>query len=194
MLLWPARNKSKNLQKDEFLVYAACFGFSRYVMEALVKREICDQPKSDILLAISARVKLNSSQEDIALVEDLLDRGADPNYRGCVLKFDDRGLVGRWLIASPFCEFLAEILQANLLSATKLSIQRVCQAMDGFLRHGANTSDLVNLTIRILDSGEVEFVSIKEYNVRLDDSEEAEEEDIISSASFSSRHSLSSMP
>lgn len=76
-----------------------------------------DQLKSHILLAISARVarKFNYSQEDIALVEDLLDRGADPNYRGRVLKFDDKGVFSHWLIASPFCEFLAEILQANLL-------------------------------------------------------------------------------
>lgn len=42
-LYWNGRYKSKILQKDEFLVYTACFGFSRYVIGALVKREICDQ-------------------------------------------------------------------------------------------------------------------------------------------------------
>lgn len=173
-LYWSGRHKSEILRKDEFLVYAACFHLSKYAMAALAKREICDPLKSDVLLAISARIacELSPSQDDIALAEELLHRGADPNYKGCVLIFRADGLRS---IASPFCEFLVGI-NANLHYATKLSIQRVCHAMDGFLEHGANTSDLVNVNLRILDSGEVEFISVWEI-VLLQEMEEQEGEE-----------------
>jgi hypothetical protein len=84
-------------------------------------------------------------------------------------------------IASPFCEFVAGIITTNLHSATKLNIQRVCHAIDGFLRHGADTSDLVNVNLCILDSGEVEFVSNIDEALRgeedIDEEEEDEEEE-----------------
>lgn len=145
-------------------------------MKALVKRDICDRIKSDILLSISARVasKLNTSQEDIALAEYLLDRGADPNYKGYILELD---MARRyWLVASPFCEFLAEIIQTSSNSSTELSIQGVCHVMDSFLSHGANTSDLVNLNIRILDFEEVKFIPLDEIMYKMAEKDEEEEE------------------
>jgi hypothetical protein len=163
---WYRNNKTEFLRKDEFLVYAALLSLSKYVLAALVKREICDQLKSDILLAISARIahNLETSQDDIALLEELLHRGVDPNYNNCILYILNIVAWDTWdtsyrRIVSPFGEFLAGIITKNLHSAIKLNIQRVCHAMDGFLRHGAGTSDLVNVNLCILDSGEVELVS-----------------------------------
>ena len=54
-----------------------------------------DQLKSHILLAISARVarKFNYSQEDIALVEDLLDRGCRPQLQGACSKVRRQGRI-----------------------------------------------------------------------------------------------------
>jgi hypothetical protein len=180
---WYRNNKTEFLRKDEFLVYAALLSLSKYVLAALVKREICDQLKSDILLAISARIarNLETSQEDIALLEELIHRGVDPNYNNCIFNFAwDTWDTSYQLIASPFCEFVAGIITTNSHSATKLNIQRVCHAMDGFLRHGADTSDLVNVNLCVLDSGEVEFVSDIDEALRGKEDigeEEDEEED-----------------
>jgi len=88
-----------------------------------------------------------------------------------------------WLIASPFCEFLGGLLIANLNSATKLRIQKVCHAMDSFLGHGANTSELVNVNIRILESGEVEFVSIKSIAHLQDNKDEGMEDEEVEKTS-----------
>jgi hypothetical protein len=149
------------LENEEFLAYAAYFNLSRYVMAALVNRDTCHPIKSAILHAISARVGLapRYSQDDIDLAEELLRRGADPNYKNCLEYTSVRGKY--YQVASPFCDFLARILKINLQRITKLSIQRLCHVMELFLSHGANTSDLVNVNFRVSNSQEVEFLSAK---------------------------------
>lgn len=173
------RNKSNTLQKDEFLVYAAFYGLSGFVLEALVKRKIGGELLSDIL-AISERIasEINLDQDDIALVDDLLDRGADPNYKGYTQLVNV--FRNYWPIESPISMHLTGNLQKKWYSRTKLTIQRVCHVVDGLLRHGANTLDLVNINVRILKSGEVSFFSIRDlvwYRPKKYRAEEEEEED-----------------
>jgi hypothetical protein len=155
---WVPRHTLPIIGKDEFLVYAASFRLSRYVTAALVNRETCHQLKSYILHAISTGVTstLSYSQDDCELVEELLHRGADPNYKNCIARPLHRKY---FQIASPFCDFLAGILNINLQSATKLSIQWLCHVMELFLSHGANTTDLVNVNFRVWGSREGDFVS-----------------------------------
>jgi hypothetical protein len=187
---WYRCNETKFPRKVEFLIYAARFGLSKYVIAALVKRDLRDQLKSNILAAISARVarslaaisarvacNLGPSQDDIALVEELLHRGADPNYKDCVYPINSAWNTHCRRIASPFCEFVAGIITTNPHFATKLKIQRVCHAMDGLLTHGADTSDLVNVNLRFQDSGRVGFVSeiyVLHSKEDMDEKEESE--------------------
>jgi len=142
---------------DETLIYAARFGLSRYVMTALAERNTSRQLKSDILLAVSSQVALeyedDPTQYRLDLIDELLRRGADPNHEDCVLTIPTT----TFEIFSPFRELLSHVPTMNFESVPEMTIQRLCHVIDGFLKHGADMSDLVTIYFHIFGPGRVGF-------------------------------------